>query len=161
MRVLPCPRALARSAAISGWILSLAALPLSAQEVAGTWILEVRLGGGGGTGQVTLDLEQDGSAVTGTYSGSYGQLVPLTGTAEGGGLFLSFPNEQVGEITYDGMLAPDTVWGAVEYGTRYNGTFEGYRRPPATIVSTVVGYAVMGLVLLFAVGLIGWAVRRG
>jgi len=141
-------------------LLALLVLPVSAQDVGGTWILNVDIGRGG-VGEVTLVLEQDGSAVSGTYSGSYGQLVPLSGSVEDGRLLLSFPNDRVGEISYDGVLAPDTVWGSVTYGTRYDGTFEGFRRPPATIVSTVVGYAVMALVLLFAVGLIVMSVRRG
>lgn len=139
-------------------LLAVVALPVSAQEVSGIWLVQVDLGGGG-TGQVTLDLEQEGSAVSGTYSGSYGQRVPLSGTAEGGRLTLSFPNEQVGEISYDGVLGADTVWGSVTYGTRFDGTFEGYRRPPATIVSTVVGYSVLALVLLFAIGLIAVSMR--
>lgn len=141
-------------------LLATAFLPVRGQDISGTWLVEVDLGGGG-SGQVTLVLQQDGAAISGTYSGSYGTAVAVSGTAEGGRISLSFPTEQVGEITYDGMVATDTVWGSVAYGTRYSGTFAGFRRPPATIVSTMVGYGVLALVLSFAVGVIVWSGRRG
>jgi len=123
--------------------------------MAGTWLLRVDLGSGG-TGQVTLVLEQDGTDVSGTYSGSYGTLVPLTGTAADGRVFLAFPNERVGDISYEGTVVADSMWGSVAYGTELDGTFEAYRRPPAGMLSTVLGYAV--LVLL--VGGAMWAIVR-
>jgi len=139
--------------------LALVALPVSGQDVTGTWLLAVDLGPGG-TGQVTLSLEQDGTAVSGTYSGTYGTAVELSGTAEGGRILLSFATDQVGEITYDGAVAADTMRGSVTYGTRYTGTFEGAMRPAATWVSTYVAYSVMALLVLFALRMLFPGARR-
>jgi hypothetical protein len=84
----------------------------------------------------------------------------VTGTAAGDRVALSFSTDGIGEIIYDATVAADSMWGSVTYGTRFDGTFGAYRRPPATIVSTIVGYTVMGLVLLVAVGGVVWSGRR-
>ena len=132
---------------------------VSAQDVTGTWRLSVDLGSGG-TGGVTLELVQEGTTVRGTYSGTYGTRVPLTGTEQNGAIALSFTTENIGEVAYEGTVAADTMWGSVTYGTRFDGTFGAYRRPPATVVSTIVGYGVMGLLLLVALVGIVWSGRR-
>jgi hypothetical protein len=133
--------------------LALVALPVSAQDLTGTWNATVDLGSGG-TGGVTLVLVQDGAAVSGTYSGSYGSLVPLRGTAEGGRVVFSFTTNGGAEAIYDGVLLADTMRGSVAYGESTSGTFEALMRPPATIVSAVVGYGVMVLLLLGALKVI-------
>ena len=135
-------------------LLAITALPVAGQDVTGTWLATVDLGPGGG-GQVTLVLEQDGTAVSGTYTGSYGTGVELSGTARGGRIGLSFPSDDVGEITYEGVVAaPDSMSGRVRYGTRYEGTFEALRRPPVTVLSTAVGYGVLTLLVALALGMI-------
>ncbi|MGD8288889.1 MAG: hypothetical protein PVJ80_14605 [Gemmatimonadota bacterium] len=141
-------------------LLALLASPASGQDVSGTWRSTVYLGGGGGTGGVTLELVQDGAAVRGTYTGSYGTAIPLTGTADGDRVAFSFSTDNIGDIAYEGTVAADSMWGSVTYGTRFDGTFGAYRRPPATIVSTIVGYGVLGLLMLVAVGGIVWSGRR-
>lgn len=144
---------------LTSLFLALVALPVAGQDVTGTWLLAVDLGQGG-TGEVTLVLQQDGAAVSGTYSGTYGTGVELSGTAEGGRIMLSFATDQVGDITYDGALAGDTMRGSVTYGTAYDGTFEGSMRAPATFVSTYVGYSVMALLVLFALRMLFPGARR-
>ena len=104
--------------------LALAALPLSGQDIAGVWVLTVDLGAGGG-GEATFVLEQDGSAITGTYSGAYGTGVPVSGTAEDERISFTFHAGQIGEITYDGALQGNTMRGTVTYGAVASGTFEG------------------------------------
>lgn len=147
IRSLPWPRK--GSVLLTLLLLVVVAPPACGQDLAGTWLLAVDLGSGGG-GQVTFVLEQEGSAISGTYSGSYGTLVPLSGTAEDGRIRLSFTTEGVGEITYDGAMVADTMRGSVTYGDVASGTFEGTMRPPATWVSTYVAYSVMALLLLLA-----------
>ena len=68
------------------WALGLVALlaaPVSAQDISGTWVLSVDLGPGGG-GDATFVLEQEGTAVTGTYTGALGEGIELAGTSEDG-----------------------------------------------------------------------------
>jgi D-alanyl-D-alanine carboxypeptidase len=103
---------------------ALVALPVSAQDVGGIWVLSVDLGAGGG-GEATVVLQQEGPVITGTYSGAYGNGVEVTGTAQDGRIMFTFVTDQVGLITYDGALDGDTMAGAVTYGTAANGTFEG------------------------------------
>jgi CubicO group peptidase (beta-lactamase class C family) len=92
--------------------------------VEGVWLLRVDLGAGGG-GEATFVLEQDGGAITGTYSGAYGTRLPVSGTAQEGRIAFAFRTAQMGEIAYDGRLEGDTMRGDVTYGTAARGTFEG------------------------------------
>lgn len=163
-RQIPMPwlRALPAVAVTLGsglMLLALLALPVHGQDATGTWQVTVDLGSGG-TGGVTLVLEQSGPAVSGTYSGTYGSLVPLSGTAEDGRIMLAFTTNGVGEVSYDGTLAGDTMSGSVSYGTDLSGTFEASRRPPATFVSTAVAYSVMAVLLLLALRMIFPGRRR-
>ncbi len=52
-------------------VLALVAVPVSTQDMTGTWVLSVDLGAAGG-GDATFVLEQNGTAITGTYSGALG-----------------------------------------------------------------------------------------
>ncbi len=113
-----------RTLSLALGFLALVALPVSGQDITGTWLLAVDLGPGGG-GEATFVLEQDGTAISGTYSGAYGTDVEVSGTAEDGRIMFSFVTGPVGEITYDGALAGDTMRGTVTYGTLASGTFEG------------------------------------
>jgi hypothetical protein len=66
----------------------------------------------------------------------------------------SFTTNGGAEAIYDGVLLADTMRGSVAYGESTSGTFEALMRPPATIVSAVVGYGVMVLLLLGALKVI-------
>lgn len=103
--------------------LALLAVPISAQDVTGTWILSVDLGAAGG-GDATFVLEQEGTAITGTYSGSLGDGIEVEGTAEDGNVTLTF-GSQAGEIIYTGTVEGDTMMGTCIYGQLGDGTFEG------------------------------------
>ena len=81
--------------------------------------------GAGGGGNATFVLEQNGTAITGTYSGAYGNSVQVSGTAEGGEIVFTFRTDQLGEITYNGAIEGDRMTGTVIYGASANGTFEG------------------------------------
>ena len=104
--------------------LALVVLPVSGQNVAGIWVLSVDLGAGGG-GNATFVLAQDGTAITGTYSGAYGTDVAVRGTAENGRIMFTFQTNQLGEISYNGTFEGDSMTGTVVYGAVANGTFAG------------------------------------
>ncbi len=107
---------------------TLVALPVSGQDVAGIWVLSVDLGAGGG-GVATFVLQQEGTAITGTYSGAYGTDVEVSGTAEDGQIRFAFQTGQVGLIRYDGTIDGETMTGTVIYGQSANGTFAGTLAP--------------------------------
>ncbi len=111
--------------------LALLAVPVSGQNVAGTWELSVDLGATGGN--ATFVLEQNGTAVTGTYSGAYGNGVQVSGTAEDGEIMFTFQTAQVGLITYNGAIEGDRMAGTVIYGASANGTFMGWPLTPEAL----------------------------
>ena len=102
---------------------ALLAAPVSAQDITGTWILSVDLGPGGG-GDATFVLEQEGTAVTGTYTGALGDNIELSGTLEDGEIRLTFES-QAGEIIFYGTVDGDTMEGDCIYGQLGDGFFEG------------------------------------
>ncbi len=104
--------------------LALVAVPVSGQDVTGTWVLSVDLGAGG-AGDATFVFEQEGTAITGTYSGAFGTGVEVSGTVEDGEIMFTFQADQVGEITYNGTIEGDTMTGTCIYGDQADGTFEG------------------------------------
>ncbi len=103
--------------------LALIAVPVSGQDVTGTWVLSVDLGPGGG-GDATFVLEQEGTTVTGTYSGALGEGVEVSGTAEDGRVRFTFES-LAGEIIYRGTVEGTTMEGTCIYGLLGDGTFEG------------------------------------
>ena len=102
---------------------ALLAAPVSAQDITGTWILSVDLGPGVG-GDATFVLEQEGTAVTGTYTGALGDNIELSGTLEDGEITLTFES-QAGEIIFYGTVDGDTMEGDCIYGQLGDGVFEG------------------------------------
>ena len=100
------------------------AVPVAGQDVAGTWVLSVDLGAAGG-GDATFVLMQDGTAITGTYSGAVGDGVEVTGTAENGVVKFMFVSDLAGEVTYEGTIEGTTMKGTCIYGDLGEGTFEG------------------------------------
>lgn len=112
-------------------LLACACLPgaVSAADVnvAGRWELTVETQMG--TGTPHFDLEQNGSAVTGTYQGQFGE-APVSGTIKGKDLQLSFKVNAQGmdyEIVYTGTVEGDTIQGKVSLGDAMQGTFTGKR----------------------------------
>ena len=106
-------------------LLALVAIPVSAQDISGTWVLEVDLGPAGG-GPATFVFAQEGTAITGTYSGTLGENLQLSGTVEDGEIEFSFES-QAGEIIYIGTVDGDTMEGDAIYGQVGDGVFEGRR----------------------------------
>ncbi len=90
--------------------------------VTGTWVFSVDIPTG--SGNATLVLEQEGSTVTGTYSGVMGERVPVTGTAEEGVVKLFFASDE-GLVSYEARLEGITMEGTTVYGDRGAGTFRG------------------------------------
>lgn len=112
-------------------LLAAACLPgfaLAAEvNVAGRWELTVDTQMG--TGTPHFDLEQNGSAVTGTYQGQFGA-APVNGVLKGKELRLSFKVSGGGmdyEIVYTGTVEGDTIQGNVSMGDALQGTFTGKR----------------------------------
>ncbi len=109
--------------------LAIVAVPVSGQDVTGTWGLFVDLGAGG-SGEGLFVFEQEGTAITGTYTGAYGTGVEVSGTVEDGQIMFSFRTGQVGLISYDGAIEGDTMTGTVVYGASASGTFGGSLAEP-------------------------------
>ncbi len=103
--------------------LALIAFPVSGQDIAGTWVLSVDLGPGGG-GDATFVFEQEGTSITGTYTGTLGDGVEVSGTLEDGEITFSFESE-AGEILYTCTVEGNTMSGTCFYGFAGDGTFEG------------------------------------
>ena len=106
--------------------LALAAVPVSGQDVTGTWVLEVELGANPG-GVATFVLVQEGTVITGTYSGGVGDGLEVTGTVEDGRITLVFLSDLAGEVTYEGTIEGTTMKGECFYGDLGSGTFEGQK----------------------------------
>lgn len=112
--------------------LSLLALPLllaatvalAAHHVDGTWVLEVDLGGQGGT--ATFELKETDGKISGTYTGQLGD-AEVTGTVDGKNVEFSF-DSQAGKITYKGEVSGDSMEGTCSYGQVGEGTFKGTKK---------------------------------
>ncbi len=115
-----------RTLSLALGFLALVVVPVSGQQVAGTWVLSVDLGGAG-AGDATFVLMQEGTTITGTYTGAMGEGIEVTGTAEDGVVKLSFESDLAGVITYEGMIEGNVMKGTCVYGDLGEGTFEGSR----------------------------------
>ena len=115
-----------RTLSLALCLLALVAHPVSGQDVTGTWVLSVDLGAAG-SGDATFVLEQEGTAITGTYSGAVGEGLEVTGTAEDGMVKLIFQSDLAGEIGYEGTIEGTTMEGTCTYGQVGEGTFQGSR----------------------------------
>ncbi len=101
------------------------AVPVSAQDVTGTWVLSVDLGGQGG--DAVFVLTQEGTTITGTYSGGVGEGLEVTGTAEDGVVEFMFVSDLAGEVAFEGTIEGTTMKGECFYGDLGSGTFEGQK----------------------------------
>ncbi len=93
------------------------------QELTGTWVLTVDLGGVF-VGDATFVLEQDGTRISGTYTGFWGTRRKVRGTVEDGLVKFSFVSTQ-GVVVYEGTLEGTTLKGRCVYGQLGTGTFAG------------------------------------
>ena len=112
-----------RTLSLALGFLALVALPVSGQDVAGIWVLSVNLGAGG-SGVATFVLEQEGTNITGTYSGAMGSRIAVTGTVEDGTVKLFFPSDE-GVVAYEGSIEGITMSGTCVYGELGEGSFRG------------------------------------
>ena len=106
-----------------GWLFA-----AHADEVTGTWIMEVATPAGGG--QPTFTLQQDGETVTGTYKGQLGES-PVSGTLKNDAIDLAFKvNGMMGtlDVRYTGTVDGEEMSGSVSLGALGNGTFKGRRQ---------------------------------
>ena len=96
------------------------------QELTGTWVLSVDLGRQGG-GDATFVLEQDGTRISGIYSGLWGTRLKVRGTVEDGLVKFSFVSTR-GVVVYEGTLEGTTLKGRCVYGQLDPGIFAGSHR---------------------------------
>jgi hypothetical protein len=107
-------------------VLISAALTLRGADLTGTWSAAVVLDAGNGT--ATFNFKQTGEALTGTYTGTFGQ-AQVTGTVKGDQAEWSFENDQVGKVAYKGVLdGAGKMKGSVTYGQLGAGTFTAEKR---------------------------------
>lgn len=105
--------------------------PASAQvDMTGTWSLQVDV-----QGQITnpsLELEQDGTTLTGTYDSPTLGIADVTGTVEGNTVTVNFEvnvGGQGGPVVYSGTVSEDGVWsGNFNLAGLATGTFTGTKQ---------------------------------
>jgi hypothetical protein len=91
-------------------VLLLAVLPALAADVSGTWQFIVETNRG--TGSPTVQLQQQGQELTGTFSSQVVGEVSLTGSVKGADIEFRFEGEVGGQavrVTYKGKLESPTV----------------------------------------------------
>ena len=94
---------------------------LQAADISGTWSAAVVLDAGSGT--ATFVVQQQGEALSGTYSGVLGE-AKITGTVKGDKVEWSFDGGQAGKVSFQGTLdGPARIKGTAEYGLLGKGTF--------------------------------------
>ena len=99
------------------------ALPILAQDVAGTWQMTVELDVG--SGEPTFIFTQNGETLGGTYEGTFGS-AEITGTIKGDQIEFWFETQGT-TATYTGTVGGDTMKGACDYGEVGSGVWEGER----------------------------------
>ncbi len=110
-------------------LLALTSAALFAADVTGTWFFTVELSAG--SGAPTVELKQDGTKITGKYSGTLGD-VPLVGKLDGDAIELVGNAEYSGEklrLTYVGKLtSATTMEGKAIYGELGEGKFTAKKK---------------------------------
>jgi len=99
-------------------------VPAAAQDVSGTWLLDVTLDAG--SGRASFVLQAAGNTITGKYSGVLGDQ-DVTGTIDGNNLTFGFDSPDAGKVTFEGVLDGDEMEGTCEYGALGTGSFSGSR----------------------------------
>jgi hypothetical protein len=114
-----------RSLAI-GFLIVATALVLWGADISGTWSAAVMLDAGSGT--ATFVFQQQGDAISGTYSGVLGE-AKVTGTVMGDKVEWSFDGGQAGKVSFQGTLdGPAKMKGTAEYGLLGKGTFTAEKK---------------------------------
>jgi hypothetical protein len=100
-----------------------------AADVTGTWYFAVELSVG--SGAPTFVLKQDGTKLTGTYSGTLGE-VPVKGKVTGDDIEIDFEAETAGEkfkVVYTGKIkSASEMAGKVVYGQIGDGTWTAKKK---------------------------------
>lgn len=125
---IQAPRTGALAAAVLASFFLVLAAPASAQvDMTGEWSLEVDV-----QGQISnpsLTLEQDGTALTGTYSSAQLGEADVTGTVDGNTVVVTFEVSAGGlggTVEYSGTVGDDGVWsGNFTLAGLADGTFTG------------------------------------
>jgi len=103
------------------FLLLAAVFGLRAADISGTWTAAVVLDAG--TGTATFVFQQQGAAISGTYSGVLGE-AKVTGNVIGDKVEWSFDGGQAGKVTFQGTLdGAAKMKGTAEYGLLGKGTF--------------------------------------
>ena len=112
---------------LASWLLLLAAVVvLRGADLSGTWSAAVMLDAGSGT--ATFVFQQQGDALSGTYSGVLGE-AKVTGTVKGDKVEWSFDGGQAGTVSFQGNLdGPARIKGTAEYGLLGKGTFTAEKK---------------------------------
>ena len=100
-----------------------------AVDLTGTWALELKTAGGGGTPTVTL--KQEGQKLTGQYTSQMVGEAPVTGSVKGSDFTFQFNASVQGTtltIVYTGTVDGSTMKGTVKLGDLGEGTFTGKRK---------------------------------
>jgi hypothetical protein len=99
-------------------------------NVAGKWVVTLEMGMGTATPE--LELKQDGTKITGTYTGRYGSF-PLEGSLKGRAIAFSFTMSAEGQsvtMSYAGEVAADaqSMKGTASLGEMGEATWSAKRR---------------------------------
>ena len=102
--------------------------PASAQvDMTGTWNFDVDVQGS--VTNPSMTLQQNGNAITGTYSSETLGEADVTGTVEGNSVTVTFEVDfggQGGTVTYSGTVNADGMWsGVFSLAGLADGTFVG------------------------------------
>ena len=100
-----------------------------AADLTGTWELELKTAGGGGT--PTVVLKQEGEKLTGQYTSQMIGEAPVTGSVKGADFTFQFNASVQGTtltIVYTGTVDGSSMKGTVKLGDLGEGTFTGKRK---------------------------------
>lgn len=92
-------------------------------DMTGTWKIEVTTANG--TGTPTFTLKQEGNALSGSYSGRYGE-EDVTGTVDGNQFEINYESSGI-PVKYTGIVDGDTIKGDVDFAAYGTGEFTGKR----------------------------------
>ena len=98
-------------------------------DVSGGWALTVETSAG--TGTPSVELKQDGEALTGNYSSQVFGEQKVTGTIKGNAITFGFTTSFQGStvtVTYSGTADATTMKGKVTVGDLGEGTFTGKKK---------------------------------
>lgn len=100
-----------------------AALAVAQADVSGSWTFEIENPQGSTTR--SMDLEQDGNALTGTTTGDTGSTADVSGTVDGNAVELTYEVPALGglAVTMTGTVDGSTMSGTMDFGGQGAGSF--------------------------------------